>query len=127
MGLCRADHCRTRSRQAAATALVLVGQFVALVGLPLPVAARPDAPRPDATCGCACRGTCGQTCCCSAGQAAASDHPTGDRPWRWVAGVQALQCHGHGPAGLTNLPPALPWVRPALCDDEPPNARPTRP
>jgi hypothetical protein len=127
MGLFRADHRRTRSRQTAATVLVLVGQFVALVGLPLPVAARTeDAGPAELQCGCACRGTCGQTCCCSTGQAA-SNRATGDHTWHWVAGVQALKCQGHGPAGWTNLPPALPWVRPVLCDSELPDARPARP
>jgi hypothetical protein len=118
------DHRQTRPRHVAAAALVLIGQLVAVVGLPLPAPSAPASPAsvpaaakaPEKVCGCACGGGCGSTCCCSKRHSAAKPEKpdaVGGRAWHWVPGVRALTCRGHGPAGLAQLPPALPFSGPA--------------
>jgi hypothetical protein len=127
MGRSWADHRLGHVRRAAVGALVLFGQLIGAIGLPLPTASPPDvaqaAARPQRPC-CACGVACGESCCCSKPK-------VGKRPvaapladsWRWVPGVQARQCRGDDPDGLTSLPPALPVTRPASWTVDPPAGR----
>ena len=102
-----------------AIVLALAGQFLGAAALPLPDAAPAERPAPAATaaaapalrtCHCACgEGCCGACCCCSGDTKPADDPPPDEgRSVHWVAAFQVLKCRGHGPAGLVDLPPAVP-------------------
>jgi hypothetical protein len=106
---------RTRCHLLAAI-LALAGHLVGVAGLPLPApTSQPDAKpavvkKTERKCCCACGDGCGPCCCCSGG-AEPAEPPQDEPAWHWVASVQVQKCFGHGPAGLSDLPPGLPVTR----------------